>query len=179
MGFRVNCAASVIWFSEISMPRIASLLVLPVLLLAACTPFDTKFTSMAPPYTANPAAPLAGMWEGSWQSDSNAYIGRLRAIALPTDTVVVKNDVPAQQYVVEFEQRLYEAPSPSFTVRLNATVGEDGKLHFTGKHDTGGYPMNGIVTYEGYVEGDKFFCDYRGERDCGTYIMRRIVGEYQ
>jgi hypothetical protein len=153
------------------------LLVLAV--LAGCSPFESKWRTTAPPLTTNPAAPLAGKWEGSWQSDTNAYIGRIQAIAVPTDTVVVKNDVPAQQYVVEIKQWLYEMPSPEFTVKLNASMGSDGKLHFIGKRDSGGYPANGIITFEGYVSGDVFFCDYTGERDTGTFKMRRIVQEYQ
>ena len=162
------------------MPRLASLLlVLPVVLLAGCSGFDSRWNGTAPPMTMNPAAPLAGKWEGSWQSDANAYIGRLQAIAIPTDTIVVKKDVPAQQYVVEFKQFLFELGAPEFSVKLNASMGADGRLHFVGKKDTGGYPMNGIVTYDGYVDGDMFFCDYTGERDCGTFKMRRIVGEYQ
>ena len=162
------------------MSRLAKLLlVVPVVLLAGCDGFITRWNQTAPPMTVNPAAPMAGKWEGSWQSDANAYIGRLQAIAVPTDTVVVQKDVPAQQYVVDFQQYLLDAPSPSFTVKLNATMAADGRIHFKGKKDTGGYPMNGIVTFDGWVDGDTFFCDYTGERDCGTFKMRRIVGEYQ
>jgi hypothetical protein len=161
------------------MPRLASLLwLLPLGLLASCSSFDQQWSSTTPPQTANPAAPLAGKWEGSWQSDSSDYHGTLRAVIVPLPTTVVKNNVSAQQYRAQMKLMLFEVLSNEVAVTLNATPKADGRIHFEGKVDRGVY-MGGIFYYDGYVDDEKFFCDYTSDDDCGTFKMHRIVLENQ
>lgn len=161
------------------MPRVASLFCLVSLgLLASCSSFDQKWTATTPlPGGSNPAAPVAGKWEGSWQSDSTDYSGHLQALIFYKAPTTVENQA-AQEYSAEFRFRLFEIPYDEYTITLNATRQTDGKIHFHGKKDLG-YMKGGIITFDGYVypDEDKFFCDYNSEKDCGTFKLRRVLGD--
>ena len=90
----------------------------------------------------------------------------------------MKDGVPSQQYRADIKMTLFDVASNEHGVTLTATQGADGRLHFTGKVDRG-TPFGGIHYYDGYVDEDLFFCDYTSDRDCGTFKMHRLVGEYQ
>ena len=45
--------------------------------------FDNQWNATQPPVIANPAAPLAGKWEGTWESDATAYQGLMRVLVVP------------------------------------------------------------------------------------------------
>jgi hypothetical protein len=162
------------------MPRVASILCLVSLgFLASCTEFDKRWDATAAPVTENPAAPVAGKWEGTWNSDKSSYWGHMEAIIVPT-TVTVQDKVQVQQYAATFKLRFFEMGFDEYTVTLNATKLADGRLHFEGKKDLG-YFKGGITRYDGYLmgSGDTFYCDFNSDNDCGTFKMSRIVQEYQ
>src|SRR5438105_5292280 len=87
--------------------RLASI-ALSLSALASCTSFDQHWNGTIMPTSANPSVLLAGKWEGSWQSDSTAYVGNLKAIILPTQKVVAKDNASMQQYHAEFKMTLYD-----------------------------------------------------------------------
>ena len=158
------------------MRRLASLLMLlPLSFLASCTAFDHEWGATEPPTTANPSAVIAGKWEGSWQSDATSYIGNLKAIIVPTETVM-QDSGPVQKYRAQIKMTLYDVFSNEHAVVLTASPGRDGRMHFEGKVDRG-TPFGGIYRYDGYVEDDKFFCDYTSDRDTGTFKMHRLTQE--
>lgn len=162
------------------MPRAASILCLVSLgLLASCSSFDAKWDATKPLPSANPSALVAGKWEGSWQSDATDYNGHMQALIFYTAPTVVEKQ-PALQYQAEFRLRFYEVGFDEYTVTLNATPMPDGKIHFQGKKDLG-YFKGGIIKFDGFVypDQDRFYCDYMSDKDCGTFKMRRIVGENQ
>ena len=74
--------------------------------------------------------------------------------------------------------RFFEFPFDNFTVVLAGGPQPDGKIHFQGKKDMG-YYKGGIWTFDGYVypDQDEFYCDYNSDKDCGTFKMRRVLGE--
>jgi hypothetical protein len=162
------------------MPRVATLLCLVSLgLLTSCSAFDTRFNYSVTPVAANPSAPLDGKWEGSWQSDATDYHGKIQAIALhSTETIVDKKLV--KQYECSFRFYWFEIPYDEFTVTLNASDMDDGRIHFEGKKDLG-YYKGGIIRYDGYIypKKDTMYCDYASEKDSGTYKLRRILKENQ
>jgi hypothetical protein len=161
------------------MPRVVSLLCLvSVGLLASCTSFDQKFMGTTPlPGGSNPAAPIAGKWEGTWQSDATDYQGHLQSLIFYKAPTVVDKE-QALQYSAEFQLRLFEIPFDNFTVLLSGAPQPDGKIHFKGKKDMG-YHKGGIWTFDGYVypDQDEFYCDYNSDKDCGTFKMRRVLGD--
>jgi hypothetical protein len=158
------------------MPRVASLLCLISLgLLTSCSSFDWRWNSSATPAAANPAALMDGKWEGNWQSDRTDYHGRLQAIALHrTETIVDKKRV--EQYECAFRYYWMEMPYDEFTVVMNASEMEDGRLHFEAKRDVG-YYKGGILRLDGFVypKTDVMYCDFTTEKDSGTYKLRRVL----
>ncbi|HVT79138.1 MAG TPA: hypothetical protein VHM90_00660 [Phycisphaerae bacterium] len=147
--------------------------------LASCSDFSKRFDATVPPMTENPAAPVAGKWEGTWNSDNVSYWGHMQAIIVPT-TITVQDKVQVQQYQATFELRFFELPVQSYTVTLNGAKLPDGRMHFEGKKDVGHY-NGGIVRFDGFLtsDDDTFYCDYNSDKDCGTFKLRRIVQEYQ
>ena len=160
------------------MPRIASLLCLASLgLLASCSAFDMQWLKTPAPTAANPSALMDGKWEGTWQSDATDYAGRIQAIAIHTTQANIDKDA-VQQYSATFRMRWFEIPFDEFTVTLNATLMDDGRIHFEGKKDMG-FSKGGIVRFDGYVfpKKDILYCDYANEKDAGTYKLRRVLSE--
>jgi hypothetical protein len=148
--------------------------------LASCSAFDQKWANTPPPMTTNPAAIMAGKWEGTWQSDANAYHGHLQSIITFTGTSVEDKDV-VQQYQAEFHLRMFDiSPAQDYTVTLKAEKLPDGRIHFVGTKDLG-YYLGGIFFYDGYIypERDLFYCDYNSDKDTGTFKMRRITQDKQ
>jgi hypothetical protein len=162
------------------MPRIASILCLVSLgLLASCTAFDRQWSQTEAPAAANPSALLDGKWEGTWQSDATDYNGQIRAIAIHTTEAII-DEQAVQQYSATFRLRWFEIPFDEFTVTLNATKMEDGRIHFEGKKDVGFY-SGGILRFDGFVYPNKdlMYCDYANDKDSGTYKLRRVLSDPQ
>ncbi len=153
-------------------------LVLGLAVLSSCA-FDQRWAATPMQTSANPAIALAGKWEGSWQSDSTAYrLGRLQAIIEPTQKVKAKEGVAMQEYHAEIKMTLLDFFSNEHKVYLVASPDKNGRMHFQGKVDRG-TPFGGIYYYDGYVDNDKFFCDYTSDRDSGTFLMHRLTLELQ
>jgi len=152
------------------------LLALLLVALPGCTSFDSRWNATQPQAFADPAAPLAGKWEGQWASDSTGYKGIYQALVVPAPSVYSKDGVPAQQYHLESKQILYDVLFNETGFVLTATTEKDGKVHLVGQVDRG-TRFGGIYKYDGYVKGDTFFCDYTSERDCGTLSLHRLSFE--
>ena len=144
---------------------------------ASCSNFDQRWNATPPLASANPAALMAGKWEGGWESDATDYYGDLQAIAEPT-TITVDDKKTVQQYSVQFRFKLQKVGFDEFSVTLNAVKGDDKRLHFVGKKDMGSL-KGGLMRFDGYVDPvkDVMYLDYISDRDCGTYKLHRIVGE--
>jgi hypothetical protein len=158
------------------MPRIASLFCLiSVGFLASCSSFDRQWIQTPDPTMASPAALLDGKWEGTWQSDATDYAGQIRSIVIHTTEALIEKE-KVQQYSASFRMAWFGIPYDEFTVTLNATKMDDGRIHFEGKKDMGLY-KGGILRFDGYLLPlkDVFYCDYASEKDSGTYKMRRIL----
>jgi len=165
------------------MRRLSFLCLATLAALAACNSndaFDQRWKATAPPMTANPAALLAGKWEGTWQSDSSDYHGHLQSIiTLSGPAIVDKKEV--QQYVATIEMSYIDlVPVKHYDVKLNASKMPDGRIHFEGVKDRG-YYEGGLFRYDGYIDPGKdlFFCEYNSEKDVGTFKMSRITAENQ
>ena len=164
------------------MPRLvkfACLLSLGV--FASCSNFDYRWatTPMAP--AANPSAPADGKWEGDWQSDATDYHGHMQAIILHTTQSISSDGKIVQQYQASFRLRTFaEVGFTEFTMTLNATRLDDGRIHFEGKKDMG-YFFGGITKLDGFVfpDKDELYCDYNNNKDSGTYKMNIHVQELQ
>ena len=162
------------------MSRLASLLCLASLgLFASCSAFDMRWASTPMPPTANPAALADGKWEGTWQSDATDYTGHVQAIIVHTTQTIMDKET-VQQYAASFRMRWMEFGYDEYTVTLNATKLEDGRIHFEGRKDLG-YFKGGIIKFDGFVYPDKdeLYCDYANEKDAGTYKLLRLVQENQ
>jgi hypothetical protein len=162
------------------MPRIHPVMcLLAAGIFASCTSFDKRWDATSAPVAPNPAAPMAGKWQGTWQSDATDYGGQLKAIIVPT-VLTTKGKEPVQQYQAEFQFHFFDAPYTSYTITLNSTRMPDGRFHLEGKKDVG-FHNGGIMTYDGYIDPakDLFYCDYMSDKDAGTFKMRRILLEYQ
>lgn len=163
------------------MPRLASVLCLVASLsvMSSCSSFDWRWDSTAAPVAANPAALADGKWEGDWQSDAVDYHGHVQAIILHT-TQSTANGKLVQQYAASFRFRWMEFGYSEFNTTLNATVLDDGRVHFEGKKDLG-YFFGGIIRLDGlvYPNKDKLYCDYSTDKDSGTYKMRRVLQDGQ
>ena len=64
--------------------------------------------------------------------------------------------------------------SNEYGLHFDATPGKDGRLHFEGAKDLGTW-AGGIYKFDGYIDGNYFFCDYTSAKDCGTYSLRRLI----
>jgi hypothetical protein len=162
------------------MPRIASVLCLASLgLLASCSAFDWQWMQTDPLPSANPAALLDGKWEGTWQSDATDYAGHIQSIAIHTTQTIVDQEA-VQQYEASFRLKWYEIGFQEFTLTLNSTKMDNGRIHFEGKKDMG-FGSGGILRLDGYIfpDKDEMYCDYANDKDSGTYKLRRIVKELQ
>jgi hypothetical protein len=158
------------------MPRVASLLCLISLgLLTSCSSFGWRWNSSSTPAAANPAALMDGKWDGTWQSDKTDYHGRIQALSVHrTETIVDKKRV--EQYECAFQMYWFDIPYYDFTMVMNASEMDDGRLHFEGQRDMG-YFFGGILRLDGFIypKKDVMYCDYSSEKDSGTYKLERVL----
>ena len=159
--------------------RICSVLCLSVAGLAAasCSAFDEDWNNTPPLVRANPAALMAGKWEGSWQSDATDYHGKMEAMITPKG-VTVEDNKTVQKYEMRLRFRWYAIGFDEYSVMVNAVKGADNRLHFSGKKDLGIY-RGGTMRYKGYVDPEKdiLYLDYDSDKDVGTYKLSRVVQE--
>jgi hypothetical protein len=126
--------------------------------------------------SANAATPLAGKWQGSWQSnDSDYYYGLAHAIIVPLDTVMTKEGVKAQRYEAHIQLYHFWLFTEEFRVYLTATPGLDGKTNFYGERILN--PVDGVCRYDGFQDGDKIVTSYNSIKDYGSYVLRRLTPE--
>ncbi|MDA0323056.1 MAG: hypothetical protein O2923_10130 [Verrucomicrobia bacterium] len=105
---------------------------------------------------------LAGLWQGSWQSDANGHHGGLRCIISPMQDSRLETRYRATYMgILRFE---YSLPVD--------VEGSAGAYSFTGQADLGAL-AGGVYTYSGGVTGTSFRANYQCERDHGTFRMQR------
>jgi len=163
------------------MPRLVKLACLLSLgVFASCSNFDYRWASTPMPQSTNPSALADGKWEGDWQSDATDYHGHVQAIILHTTQSISPDGKIVQQYQAAFRLRYLEIGYTEFTLNLNATKLDDGRIHFEGKKDMG-YFFGGIMRVDGFVYPGKaeLYCDYNHNKDSGTYKMNRLVQDLQ
>jgi hypothetical protein len=142
------------------------LLCLLLILTAGCSSYHRTWKAGAQISTDDP---VAGRWQGRWESNANGHTGKLRAVIRPTgDDAYVAHYWASYRKVLRFT---YDQP---FTVQTRETRADGKKIvAFSGKTDLG--PLaGGVYTYEGRAEADDFHATYRCRWDHGTYDMRRL-----
>lgn len=110
-----------------------------------------------------PCDNLAGLWEGSWESDYNGHNGKLRAIVTPCGPGKYRAHYHATFAMV--------IPYAYETVHNASTQGN--VTYFSGVQDLG--PLaGGVYHYNGYADGSTFVASYRADKDHGTFRMQRV-----
>ncbi len=140
--------------------RLRFLLLIPALLLPACTGFPRGWSEAK---RSHPADPVSGAWIGTWRSTGNGHTGGLRAVAtkLPGDTW-------------NFRYRASWAKILCAGFSLDATVKSDGKGGWlvSGTKDLGP-TFGGTFTSVGTIRGDVFNACYDAKMDRGVMELRR------
>ena len=109
-----------------------------------------------------PADPLAGLWEGTWESHSNGHDGTLRAIITPQG-----HGCYAAQY-----QGTFACIVPFVYETTHTATSQSEVTHFAGEEDLG--PVFGVYRMNGWADGRNFEAHYQADKDHGTFRMRRI-----
>jgi hypothetical protein len=126
--------------------------------------------------SASSATPLAGKWQGSWQSnDSDYYFGLAHAIIVPMDTVRTKEGVLAQRYEAHIQLYHFWIFTEEFRVYLTATPGLNDTVNFYGERIMN--PADGVIRFDGFMDGDKVVTSYNSIKDYGSYVLRRVTAE--
>jgi hypothetical protein len=111
-----------------------------------------------------PCDQLAGLWEGTWESEETGHHGSLRAIVTSCG-----NGHYNAYYCGTFAVIIpftYEANHP-------ATQG-NGCTCFTGEADLGCF---GSFSCNGWANGSQFVANYASEKDKGVFRMCRVTPE--
>jgi hypothetical protein len=120
--------------------------------------------------------PLAGKWEGRWQSAAGHGGGDLRAIIVTTEAPSSATGTErAQRYTAAFKATFWAVFSGEHSVELVATRQPDGRMSFQGRKDLGLFG-GGSYTYDGHVAQDQFVAKYESAIDHGTFTMTRLAG---
>ena len=110
-----------------------------------------------------PSDPLAGRWEGTWESCVNGHTGSLRAIITPCN---------GGHYHVHFHATFAGCIPYAYEVAMHSV--REGDLHrFHGSADLGCL-AGGVYQYEGEVNGDCYRARYQARKDNGIFTMRRV-----
>jgi hypothetical protein len=157
--------------------KVISVLLIGVAALSGGCAFDRKWLklgeearaskpAMAIP-TTTPAStdPLAGRWEGKWQSEQNGHSGRLRAIATRVD---------AGTYHIDYDAYFMGIFRFTHGMNVSATRADDAgaALRFEGQEDIG--PLaGGVYHYTGTADGQAFTSTYQSNDDHGRFEMKR------
>ena len=145
------------------------LLLMPLLLLAACSSFDNRWKSEPVPSIPNT---LAGKWNGQWASFAG-HRGNLRAIIQPvTSTTRPAATQPAARlYHATFQSTWGLLNVAEYTVDFTATPTDDGET-FSGQNDLG--PLSGgIYRYAGVLHLNDLQTLYSASLDHGTFTLHR------
>jgi hypothetical protein len=110
-------------------------------------------------YTDN----LAGLWEGTWQSDHNGHTGTLKAIITPCGN---------GQYKAQYKGT-FALIIPFAYATTHAAADEPGVTYFSGQENLG--PLfGGDYTINGWANGESFVASYCADVDHGTFTMHRV-----
>lgn len=110
-----------------------------------------------------PCDNLAGLWEGTWESNYNGHDGKLRAIITPCGPGRYR-----AQYHATFA---FVVPYAYETIHTASEQG--GVTYFSGVQDLG--PLaGGVYRYNGRADGETFVASYRADKDHGVFRMRRV-----
>ncbi len=122
------------------------------------------------------ATPLAGKWQGSWQSnDSDYYFGLAHAIIMPLEAVKLTGGTPGQTYEAHFQLYHFWVFTEEFRVTFTAAAPRDGKVSFYGERIMN--PIDGVCRYDGFLQGDKIVTSFNSIKDYGTIVLRRVTAE--
>ena len=110
-----------------------------------------------------PADRLAGLWEGSWESESNGHHGALRAIITPCGP---------NQYFARYDARFCWFIPYGYDTHHWA-FDEGDVTHFQGDADLGRL-AGGVYRCSGWVHHDDYAACYTADRDRGHFRMRRV-----
>ena len=140
--------------------RLRFLLLIPALLLPACTGIPRGWSEAK---RSTPPDPVSGAWTGTWRSSANGHTGALRAVATKVD-----RDTWNFRYRASWAKILCAGFS------LDVTVKPDGKGGgiVSGSKDLG-QTFGGLFTSNGTIKGGHFLANYEAKMDRGVMEMRR------
>lgn len=109
-----------------------------------------------------PADRLAGLWEGTWESDSKRQCGAVRAIVTPCGP---------NHYSTRYDARFcWFIP---YGHEVQQTASDDGAVtHFWGEEDCG--PIGGVFRAAGWSDGANYIACCQANHDKGTFRLRRV-----
>ncbi len=110
-----------------------------------------------------PCDNLAGLWEGTWESEHNGHHGTLRAIITKCSD---------GHYKARYHATFAVLIPYSYDTTHRATEGE-GVTHFCGVEDLGCL-AGGVYHTNGRADGRSFSARYKAEKDHGVYRMCRV-----
>ena len=109
-----------------------------------------------------PADRLAGLWEGTWESESRRQCGALRAIVTPCGP---------NRYSARYDARFCWFVPYGHDMLQTAT--DDGLVtHFRGEEDGG--LIGGVYRAAGWSDGANYIACCEAQHDKGTFRMRRV-----
>jgi len=130
-------------------------------MLGGCSSFDKNWNAF--PAEHNDGIGVIGRWYGTWTSEASGHTGELRCIVTP------KSD---GAYLAEYHATFMGALSAGYETTFKPRyVG--GRFQFEGTQDLG-FMAGGVYTYDGEVDGDEYFANYRSKNDQGVYRMQRV-----
>jgi hypothetical protein len=155
---------------------IGMVVVLAGVVLGGCSSFDQQWKQSPAIGGAQAILPLAGKWEGRWQSANGHGGGELRAIIVTTETPSsATGGERSQHYRATFKSTFVVVLSGENSMELVAQRQADGRMTFQGRSDLG-LLGGGAYNYEGHVAGDQFVATYESSIDHGAFTMRRVAG---
>jgi hypothetical protein len=110
-----------------------------------------------------PCDNLAGLWEGTWESQYNGHSGKLRAIITPCGN---------GQYHARYHATFAVIVPYSYDTTHSATHAGD-VTYFGGEQDLGCL-AGGLYRYNGQANGACFTATYRADKDYGVFRMHRV-----
>ena len=110
-----------------------------------------------------PCDNLAGLWEGTWESQYNGHSGKLRAIITPCGN---------GQYRARYHATFALIVPYSYDTTHTATHA-GAVTYFSGEQDLGCL-AGGLYRYNGQADGACFTATYRADKDYGVFRMRRV-----
>jgi hypothetical protein len=106
---------------------------------------------------------LAGLWEGTWESEKNGHHGSLKAIIRKCDD---------GHYRARYYATFAVLIPYSYDTTHSAVPGECG-THFCGEEDLGCL-AGGLYRTNGHANGRTFVARYKADKDYGVFRMCRV-----